>query len=128
MLYEMLVGETPEKTETFETMANNLCEGKINCGASEEVKNILARCFKRNVMERFDARAMLEAVSAELRRIQAKSGYGNSVVVGKTNGIQANGPNPVRHSQFVNPSHQQGFTQSHVNSQQGSPFIPKDSH
>lgn len=34
ILYEMLIGETPDKNLTYSEMSSNLMSGKINCGTN----------------------------------------------------------------------------------------------
>ena len=53
ILFEMLVGETPDKNLSYSEMSNNLMAGRISCGSNEEIRKILAGCFKRDLKERF---------------------------------------------------------------------------
>lgn len=44
--------------------------GKIKNIQNEEIKRILAMCFKKNVKERIDAIGLAELVGLELNRLQ----------------------------------------------------------
>ena len=71
VLYESIVGETPEKNLTYTEMSNNLMMGRIASIANENIRRILASCFKKDLAERSSPRAVLEAVEAELNRLEA---------------------------------------------------------
>ena len=49
ILYEMLIGDTPDKTLSYSEMSNNLMAGRISSGSNEEIRKILAGCFKRDL-------------------------------------------------------------------------------
>jgi serine/threonine protein kinase len=68
-LYEMLVGETPDKNLSYSDMSGNLMSGRIANVASEEIKRILAACFKKDLKERCSAAQLLEAVNNEILRL-----------------------------------------------------------
>ena len=70
ILYEMLVGDTPDKNLTYSEMSNNLMAGRIGGIGNEEIKRILAGCFKKDLKERFSPAQLLEAVSNEIARLE----------------------------------------------------------
>ena len=71
ILYESLVGETPDKNLTYTEMSNNLMMGRIANIPNENIRRILASCFKKDLLERSSPRAVLESVEAELGRIES---------------------------------------------------------
>lgn len=64
ILYEMLVGETPDKNLSYSEMSANLMAGRISSGNNEEIRKILAGCFKRDLKERWSPAQFLEAVAS----------------------------------------------------------------
>ena len=49
-------------------MSNNLMAGRISCGNNEEIRKILAGCFKKDLKERFTPFKFLEAIKNEISR------------------------------------------------------------
>ena len=64
----MLVGDTPDKTLSYAEMSNNLMAGRVACGNNEEIRKILAGCFKRDMKDRLSPSQLLEAINNEIRR------------------------------------------------------------
>jgi hypothetical protein len=49
-------------------MSNNLMAGRIASGNNEEIRKILAGCFKRDLKERLSPLQLLEAINKEITR------------------------------------------------------------
>jgi hypothetical protein len=58
----MLTGETPDKNLTYSEMSNNLMAGRIAI-QNEDIRHILALCFKRDLKERVTAQQLLEMIN-----------------------------------------------------------------
>jgi hypothetical protein len=64
-----LNGDTPDKTLTYAEMSNNLMMGRIAC-SNEDIRRILASCFKKDHKDRFSPSQLLEAVNAEISKLE----------------------------------------------------------
>lgn len=58
----MLNGDTPEKTLSYAEMSSNLMAGRIAC-SSEELRRIMAACFRKDLKERFSPLQLIEAIN-----------------------------------------------------------------
>lgn len=63
IFYELLVGDTPDRTQTYTEMTTNLMNGKINNIENDSIRAMLALCFKKNPNERIDATSLSELVA-----------------------------------------------------------------
>lgn len=77
IFFEMLVGETPDKNLSYSEMSGNLMAGRVSSGNNEEIRRILAGCFKRDLNERFSPTQFHEAISNEIARLEGRRPSGS---------------------------------------------------
>lgn len=68
----MLMGDTPDRSLTYDQMADNLNHGKLKLPFvgiagdhnNDNLRRIFINCFKKNLNERYSSKAMLDDIRA----------------------------------------------------------------